>query len=111
MKRQQKSYADLLTFFLFIFSNLDSGRFKVEGADHPGIVHSVTSLLSRNGLSIDKMETTDEMAPQGGTVLFKMVGIANAYEPVASGFDIDKINEQLNALGDDLNCDIHIEDA
>lgn len=38
----------------------------VEGADHPGIVHKVASILCQNGLSIDKMETSDEIAPHGG---------------------------------------------
>ena len=88
-----------------------TGCFRVEGADHTGIVHKVTTLLSQNGLSIEKMETSDEIAPQGGTVLFKMVGIAKAYEPIAAGFDSKKVNAQLEALGDDLNCDIYMEDV
>lgn len=88
-----------------------TGCFRVEGADHPGIVHKVASLLTENGLSIEKMETFDEIAPQGGTVLFKMVGIAKAYEPIAAGFDSKKINTQLEELGDDLNCDIYMDDV
>jgi glycine cleavage system transcriptional repressor len=88
----------------------DSGRFKLEGADNPGIVHKVTSILSRNGLSIDKMETSDELAPQGSAVLFKMVGVVNAYQPLMAGIDIEKVKSELSDLGDDLNCDISMED-
>jgi glycine cleavage system transcriptional repressor len=89
---------------------VDSGRFTLEGADNPGIVHKVTSILSKNGLNIDKMETSDEIAPHGGTTLFKMRGTAHAYEPVAHGFDPAKIKAELTSLGDDLNCDIAMED-
>ena len=89
----------------------DSGRFALEGADHPGIVHRVTTILAQNGLSIDKMETSDEIAPHGGTTLFKMRGIANAAAPLASGFDVQKIREQLSDLGNKMNCDITLENA
>mmetsp|Transcript_5943 Transcript_5943/g.14079 ORF Transcript_5943/g.14079 Transcript_5943/m.14079 type:complete len:206 (-) Transcript_5943:158-775(-) len=87
-----------------------SGAFTLEGADNPGIVHKVTSILSNNGLSIDKMETSDYIAPHGGSVLFSMVGITHAYEPLTAGFDVDKIKSELADLGDDLNCDISMED-
>jgi glycine cleavage system transcriptional repressor len=83
----------------------------LEGADNPGIVHKIASILANNGMSIDKMETSDETAPHGGTTLFKMDGIAHAYEPVAVGFDAEKIKLELNDLGDELNCDIDMVDA
>ena len=44
-------------------------------------------------------------------VLFRMNGIAHAYEPLSSGFDAEKIRNELNQLGDDLNCDIDLIDA
>lgn len=88
-----------------------SGRFELEGANYPGIVHKVTSFLSHNGLSVDKLETSDEIiAPHGGTVLFQMKGVANALEPLASGFDIDDIQDRLAVLADELNCDITMEE-
>ena len=86
------------------------GQLTLEGADNPGIVHKVTKILSQNGLNIDKMETSDELAPGGGTVLFKMKGIAHAYEPLSHGFDVAKIKQELTQLADDLNCDITLED-
>lgn len=86
------------------------GALSLEGADHPGIVHKVTKILSSNGLNIDSLETTDELAPKGGTVLFRMIGITHAYEPLSTGFDVDKIKEELAELGDALNCDIELVD-
>jgi glycine cleavage system regulatory protein len=62
-------------------------------------------------LSIDKMETSDEIAPHGGTTLFKMRGIAHAYEPLATGFDVSKLKQELSTLGDDMNCDISMQDV
>lgn len=87
------------------------GQLTLEGADNPGIVHKVTKILSTNGLNIDKMETSDELAPEGGTVLFRMRGIAHAYEPLAAGFNPSKIKQELADLGDALNCDIELEDV
>jgi len=88
-----------------------SGRFELEGANYPGIVASLTTFLTQNGLSVDKLETSDEIAPHGGTTLFKMKGTANAFEPLAAGFDADQIKNDLALLADDLNCDISMEDV
>jgi hypothetical protein len=100
----------LSLFFIFLRLLLDTGRFSLKGADNPGIIHKVTSILAKNGLSIDRLETSDEIAPHGGTLLFKMKGIAHAYEPLASGFDPNKIKKELAFLGDELNCDIGMDD-
>lgn len=89
----------------------DSAEFTLEGADNPGIVHRITTALAKNGLSIDKMETDQEIAPHGGTMLFKMRGIANAAAPLAAGFDIEAIKKEMAELGDSLNCDVVLEDA
>lgn len=86
------------------------GELTLEGADNPGIVNKVTKILSNNGLNIDTMETSDELAPGGSTVLFRMRGIAHAYEPLSLGFDVEKIKQELRDLGDDLNCDIDLTD-
>ena len=82
----------------------------MEGANYPGIVHKVTSFMAMNGLSVDKLETSDEIAPHGGTTLFKMKGVANALEPLATGFDVNEIKQKLSSLGDELNCDIEMVD-
>lgn len=74
-------------------------------------MHKVTSALAKNGLSIDKMETDQEIAPYGGSVLFKMHGTAVALQPLAKGFDIAKIKRELEELGDSLNCEVSLEDT
>jgi len=86
------------------------GELTLKGADNPGIVNKVTKILSTNGLNINSLETTDELAPGGSTVLFKMKGITHAYEPLSAGFDVEKIKEELSELGDHLNCDIYLKD-
>merc|ERR1712048_820870 len=87
-----------------------AGKFTLTGADHVGIIHKMTSIMSRNGLSVSKMETCDEIAPHGGTVLFRITGTAHAYEPIAAGFDLLKTKSELSNLGDEMNCEISMED-
>ena len=74
-------------------------------------MHKITSALASNGLSIDKLETDQEVAPHGGTVLFKMKGTAVALKPLAKGFDVAKIKQELEELGDSLNCDVSLTDT
>lgn len=57
------------------------------------------------------MGTTEEIAPHGGTHLFRMKGIAHAFEPLPKAFDAEKIREELQELGDSLNCDLTLEDV
>lgn len=89
----------------------DIGTFSLEGADHPGIVHTMAAALAKNGLNIDRMHTDQEIAPHGGTSLFTMNATVMAYAPLAAGFDVSKIREELEALGDSLNCDATLEDG
>jgi glycine cleavage system transcriptional repressor len=86
-----------------------SGQFVLSGADHPGIVHKVTELLAKHRLNIDELETFEEEAPFGGTTLFHMTGVATSPAPLAKGFDANVIREELEDLGDELNCDITLE--
>jgi len=83
-----------------------SGRFTLTGADNPGIVHRVTTIISNHHLHIDKMETSEENAPYGGTSLFQMECIATAMSPLASGFNAEAIKDELQNLGNMMNCDI-----
>lgn len=87
-----------------------SGRFVLEGADDPGLVHKITSILANHNLNIDTMETNDEIAPHGGTTLFQIDGIATALNPLPKTFNPNIIREELSELGNSLNCDITLED-
>ena len=57
------------------------------------------------------MGTVEEIAPHGGTHLFRMRGIAHAFEPLPKTFDPNKIREELREVGDSLNCDVTLEDV
>lgn len=87
-----------------------SGNFTLSGADNPGIVHRVTAILAKHRLNIDKMITSEEEAPFGGTTLFQMKGVATTPAPLPSGFNERVIREELEQLGNQMNCDINIED-
>jgi len=93
-----------------MLTKIVAGRFKLSGADNPGLVHKLTSVLARNSLTIGNMRTEQEEAPFGGTELFSMEGRAVAYEPLASNFDWKKIRRELEELGESLNCDIEFDD-
>eukprot|EP00543_Licmophora_paradoxa_P002045 CAMPEP_0202441782 /NCGR_PEP_ID=MMETSP1360-20130828/1288_1 /ASSEMBLY_ACC=CAM_ASM_000848 /TAXON_ID=515479 /ORGANISM="Licmophora paradoxa, Strain CCMP2313" /LENGTH=142 /DNA_ID=CAMNT_0049056919 /DNA_START=375 /DNA_END=803 /DNA_ORIENTATION=+ len=86
-----------------------TGFLNLEGADNPGIVYKVTNLLARHNLSIQKMKTSDEIAPHGGATLFHMQAVVHAFEPMAREFDISKVQSDLEAVGDSLNCNISLE--
>ena len=45
---------------------------EVEGADHEGIIHQVAHHLSKNGISIESMESESAPAPTSGIPLFSM---------------------------------------
>lgn len=85
------------------------GEFSLEGADNPGIVHKITSALAKHGLSIETMHTDQDIAPYGGAMLFRMHGVVQAAAPLASGFNPEKIKEDLSALGDSLNCEVTLQ--
>ena len=111
------AYVIPLWFLLFIYTirthnnNTVAGRFKLSGADNPGIVHKLTSVLAQNRLTIANMKTKHEEAPFGGTELFTVEGRSVAYEPLSSNFEWTKIREELKELGDSLNCDVEFDDV
>jgi len=89
----------------------DEGHFVLSGADHPGITHKVTALLAKHRFNIERLRTSDQEAPYGGTTLFHVEGIVNVLEPMPANFNIEAIRDELAELGDSLNCDISLEDV
>lgn len=87
------------------------GHFKLSGADNPGIMYKVTSLLAKYGLNISQLKTADEDAPFGGTTLFLMEGIVSLSKDQMVGFNADQVRQELVSLGDSLNCDVTLEDV
>jgi hypothetical protein len=56
------------------------------------------------------METDQELAPLGGTMLFRMRCVCNAFEPLPESFDLTATRGELELLGDSLNCEVTMED-
>ena len=76
------------------------------GQDHPGIVHQVARVLARHHISIDQIETEIVPAPQGGH-LFR----ADAILELPAGFDVDRLETDLEAIAYDLMIDLEMADG
>ena len=61
-------------------------------------------------MNIERLQTEEEITPHGGTTLFVMEGAANALEPLPKAFDPEVVRDELEELGDSLNCDITLQD-
>ena len=84
--------------------------FKVEGADHPGIINKVMKVFEANGLSIDNMSTTSEGAPYGGTDLFMMEGVCNHVGPLSKDWKAMTVLEALREIEASDNVDIEFQE-
>ncbi len=90
----------------------DASRFKgytnyqisLEGADHEGIVHKITSYLKNHGINIQSMETELVPAPETGTPLFCM----NAIVSVPPSINFKTLNEELDAIGAEEAVDVDV---
>ncbi|MDR3637252.1 MAG: ACT domain-containing protein [Isosphaeraceae bacterium] len=74
-------------------------RIEVQGADHEGIIHQVAHYLSRQGISIESMESGTTTAPVSGSPLFTMTSEV-VVPPALSGVDwaggLQQVAGQLN---------------
>lgn len=87
------------------------GFFYLSGADNPGIVHKVTNILAKHRLNIDELKTfEDDSVPYGGVTLFQMSGTCTSPAPLANGFSPAAIRDELESLGDSMNCEITLKD-
>ncbi len=77
-------------------------QLKLVGNDRSGIVHDITALLARHGVSVQDLETRVESASMSGDDLFK----ATAQLAVPDGLDIDMLETALENLANDLMVDI-----
>ncbi len=74
------------------------------GADHEGIVHKISSYLKAQNINIQSMETELVPAPETGTPLFSM----NAIVSVPPEISFKKLNEDLDALGQEEAVDVDV---
>lgn len=78
---------------------------EVNGADHEGIIHTVTRALAAQGVNIESLNTGSVPAPMSGTPLFTM----NAVVVAPPSISLNALRGSLSALGDKLNVDTDVE--
>ena len=82
-------------------------RLRTYSSDQPGIVHRVTDLLRTHGVNIEDLSTRQESAAFAGTPLFTMDLTLTVPPAVA----VRRLRADLEALCDQLNCDVDLEPA
>lgn len=82
-------------------------KLKTYSSDQPGIVHRVTHLLRTHGVNIEELETRQETAAFAGTPLFTM----ELRLTVPNSVPVRKLRADLEALCDQINCDVDLEPA
>jgi glycine cleavage system transcriptional repressor len=83
-----------------------SHKIEVNGADHEGIIHEIAAALSRQGISIESMETETSRAPVTGMVLFAMT--AHVVSP--PGLHGKNWETALVRTGKNLNVDVRVQE-
>jgi len=76
------------------------------GNDHPGIVHDVSAVLNRHGLSIVTIETRTREAPMAGGFLFE----AHVVARVPDSTDVGVVRGDLERLATELLVDLDVLD-
>jgi len=76
------------------------------GQDHPGIVHEITEVLARHDINVQELETHIQSASMSGEHLF----LAHAKISVPETVDIDRLQDELEALANELMVDISLRD-
>lgn len=74
------------------------------GNDRPGIVRDVSGVLSRHGISIERLITESREAPMAGGRLFE----AHLTAPLSPGADLDAVQADLERLATEIVVDITV---
>ena len=74
------------------------------GNDHPGIVRDVSGVLSRHGVSIERLITETREAPMAGGLLFE----AHITAPIPAGQDLEALQADLERLATEIVVDIAV---
>lgn len=74
------------------------------GADRPGIVAEISSMLSERRISIEALDTAVSHAPMAGGMLFR----AHALLAAPAGTDAEEVRRALEALADELMVDVEL---
>ena len=76
------------------------------GHDRPGIVQDITAVLSRHGVSVETLDTACEPGSMTGEPMFR----ARARLGVPAGVDLDTLQDDLEALANELMVDLELHD-
>ncbi len=77
------------------------------GADRPGIVAEVSSLLAEHGVNVEELASRVVDAPMAGGTLFE----ADVVVSVPEGVDVSALGEALEALANELMVDAELHDG
>ncbi len=80
----------------------------VVGADRPGIVAEISSLLSEHGVSIEELGTQVAEAPMAGGLLFEGHAVLTAGAAGAAAADTAALRAALEQVADELMVDIDL---
>jgi glycine cleavage system regulatory protein len=82
-------------------------RLALIGADHPGIVRDVSTVLARLRVNVEELATHRVDAPMSGQPLFKAV--ARLHLP--ADLPVEDLRADLEAVAHDLMVDVSLADA
>ena len=77
----------------------------IVGQDRPGIVYEISQALARHQINVTEMRSDISSAPMTGEPWFEAMAKADVPEQVS----LDELQQELGAVGDELNVDIVIE--
>ncbi len=80
-------------------------RLKTYSLDQPGIVARLSKVLRGHGVNIEELVARQESAPFDGGQLFT----AEMRLTIPGGVSVRKLREELEALCNDLNCDVDLD--
>lgn len=99
---------------LHIWTKQPAGKKRVEPSlpyrvvascmDHPGVVHRLSSAISKLGINIESMETQTYAAPVSGTPIFRM----EAMITVPAAVSINALREVFETMERDENINIDL---
>src|SRR4051812_43467891 len=82
-------------------------RMKTYSMDQPGIVARLTNLLRAHGVNIEELSAWQESAAFAGTAIF----MTEMHVTVPPQVPLRKLRTDLEALCNELNCDVDLEPA
>jgi glycine cleavage system transcriptional repressor len=82
-------------------------RVRTYAMDQPGLVYRITDLLQRHHINVEELETRSHPRPETGAPLFSM----DLLMTVPSTVQVKIVRRELEALCDELNCDVELAPA